>query len=445
VKVSNREAYEWRKLHRTEVIAQIQPFLKRVGRRGSAKSVDNATTGMVVFCSYLKMLPQEVVHSMPTRDIYSILDGYVDWMVNECKFAPNSLRNHLSVVKKFLSLNNLEVSNEKMRAKVELPRYYAVTRDRAPSPEELKRVVVHTDVRGKALTTMLASSGMRIGELLSLRVKDIDFSKKPTTVYLRAEVTKDRQARYCFISDEATTLLREFLGQRTADAESYLFPTSTRGRAHKTGNEPMTYWNADEIFSRALRASGLEEKDDNGRDIIHIHSLRKFFFSQLVPILGREVVEALMGHKAFLDSSYRRFTEKQMGEFYLKGMNAVTVMLKRESASETEVKKAFKEQFLLVAGFKQDEIEQMGLGGMSNEELQKMVRERLMGAMMNNGNKQKVVPVHDIKTYISQGFEFVASLPDGEAIVKVPSYFVEMGSYRTKRPHYQSFDADVHI
>ena len=90
MKVSNRDACEWRKLHGGEVISQIQPFLKRVGRRGSARSVDNATTGMVVFCSYLKMLPQEAVQSMSARGIYSILDGYVDWMVNECKFAPNS-------------------------------------------------------------------------------------------------------------------------------------------------------------------------------------------------------------------------------------------------------------------------------------------------------------------------------------------------------------------
>jgi integrase len=420
MKVSNKETYEWRKLHRKEVITQIQPFLKRVGRRGSTKSVDNATTGMVVFCSYLKMLPQEVVQSLHSRDVYSTLDGYVDWMVNECKFAPNSLRNHLSVVKKFLSLNNVEVSNDKMRAKVELPRYYAVTRDRAPSPEELMRVVMHTDVRGKALTTMLASSGMRIGELLSLRVKDIDFSKRPTTVYLRAEVTKDRQARYCFISDEATTFLREFLGQRTAHAESYIFPTSTRGKAHKTGNAPMTYWNADEIFSRALRVSSLEEKDDNGRDVIHIHSLRKFFFSQLVPVLGREVVEALMGHKAFLDSSYRRFTEKQMGEFYLKGINAVTVMMKKESVNEKEVKKAFKEQFLLVAGFKQDEIDGIDLEEMSNEELQKAVRQKLVGMMTVNGSRQRVVGAQEVKSFIGQGYEFVASLPDGEAIVRVP-------------------------
>lgn len=420
MKVSNSEAYEWRRAHRREVIDQIQPFLKRVGRRGSAKSVDNATTGMVVFCSYLRMLPNEVVDSVRSRDVYSVLDGYVDWMVNECKFAPNTLRNHLSVVKKFLGFSNLEISNEKMRAKVELPRYYAVTRDRAPSPEELKRIVMHTDVRGKALTTMLASSGMRIGELLSLRVKDIDFGKNPTTVYLRAEVTKDRQARYCFISDEAATFLREFLGERTGDADSYVFLTSNRGRAHKTGNSPMTYWNADEIFSRALKASNLEEKDDNGRDIIHIHSLRKFFFSQLVPVLGREVVEALMGHKAFLDSSYRRFTEKQMGEFYLKGMNAVTVMMKKESVNEDEIKRAFKEQFLLVAGFKQDEIERMDLEGMSSEELQSAVKEKLVGMMTGNGSRQRVVQAQEVKSYIGQGYEYVASLPDGEAIVKVP-------------------------
>ncbi len=89
---------------------------------------------------------------------------------------------------------------------------------------------MHTDSRGKALVTMLASSGMRVGEFLTLRVKDIDLSKNPATVRLRAEVTKDRQARYCFISDEAVTFLKDFL-QRTGQQS---------GRLHLPDFDPRT-------------------------------------------------------------------------------------------------------------------------------------------------------------------------------------------------------------
>jgi len=56
-----------------------------------------------------------------------------------------------------------------------------------------------------------------------LRVKGIDFTKHPVTIHLRAEVTKDRKPRYCFISDGATYWLKEHLVPRlnNSDASSF--------------------------------------------------------------------------------------------------------------------------------------------------------------------------------------------------------------------------------
>ena len=52
----------------------------------------------------------------------------------------------------------------------------------------------------------------------------------------------------------------------------------------------MAYWNADHIFSVAIKAAGLEEKDDDRGDVIQIYSMRRLFFSLLVPVIGTEVV-----------------------------------------------------------------------------------------------------------------------------------------------------------
>jgi hypothetical protein len=40
--------------------------------------------------------------------------------------------------------------------------------------------------------------------------------------------------------------------------------------------------------------------------------------------------------------------------------------------------------------------------------------------MTTNRSRQKVIPVKEVKSYIDQGFEYVAPLPDGEAIMKLP-------------------------
>jgi integrase len=421
MKVLNKKAYEWRRDHRKEVVSQLKVYLEKVGRRGSKKSIENATGGMMDFCSYLEMLPDDALSYLRKNDIYKVLDGYVAWMLKD-KFAPNSLRNRLSAVKKFLAINDFELDNAKMRVKVDLPRYHAVTVDRVPTPEELRSVLIHTDSRGKTLVTMLASSGMRVGEFLTLRVKDIDLSKNPATVYLRAEVTKDRQQRYCFISDEAATFLKDFLRDRINNPGDYIFPTSTRGQEHKTGNLPMSYWNADHIFSLALRNAGLEEKDDQGRDTIHIHCLRKFFFTQMLQPLGRDIAEALMGHKLFLDSAYRRYTEDQMREFYLKGMDAVTIMLRKRGMNQDEINKSFRRLILMqVAGYSAEEVDKLDLSSIKDEDLQKMVRERLLGAMVNNGSRQKVIQIGEVEKYVQQGWEYVASLPDDRAILKLPT------------------------
>jgi integrase len=351
------------------------------------------------------------------RGVYKVLDEYVGWMVGTCKLAPHSLKNDLSVAKKWLRLQGFDISNDLLRGKVEMPRMFIRTVDRAPTPAELRSMILHTNARGKAMLSMLASSGMRIGELLSLRVKDIDFNRSPVTVFLRAEVTKDRQPRYCFLSDEAISFLRNFLGDRISDQEAYLFPTTSRGRKHELGNKPMTYWNADKIFTKAVQNAGLEKKDDYGRDVLHIHTLRKFFFSQLVPALGREVVEALMGHKNFLDASYRRFTMDQMAEQYLKGMGEVTVMLKSPVVSQDRIASEVKHQILLFSDWTEEEI--AGLGDLAQydiEQLRELSEEKRNGT---NAAGQKVVPKGELKGWIEKGWEFKAFI-DEEAIVALP-------------------------
>jgi hypothetical protein len=41
--------------------------------------------------------------------------------------------------------------------------------------------------------------------------------------------------------------------------------------------------------------------------------------------------------------------------------------------------------------------------------------------MTNNGNRQKVIPASELKSHISNGWEYIAQLPDSEVVVKLPS------------------------
>jgi hypothetical protein len=140
--------------------------------------------------------------------------------------------------------------------------------------------------------------------------------------------------------------------------------------------------------------------------------------------ISHPYLQFLMGHKGDIEARYStnkgRLPPSMMEEMrgtYKKCEPLLST--KAESASEEQIKKTLREQFLVVAGFKKEEVERMNLDEMSDEELQNAVRQRLVGMMTSNGSRQKVIPIQEVRSFIGQGYEYVASLPDGGAIVKV--------------------------
>jgi len=57
---------------------------------------------------------------------------------------------------------------------------------------------------------------------------------------------------------------------------------------------------------------------------------------------------------------------------------------------------------------------------MTDEELHNLVRQRLLGVMANNGNRQRVISLADVERYLGEGWEYVTALPNERAIIKMP-------------------------
>lgn len=109
---------------------------------------------------------------------------------------------------------------------------------------------------------------------------------------------------------------------------------------------------------------------------------------------------------------------EQMRESYRKASKYLET--KVSEVGEQDAKRYLQTQLLLLVGYKQEAIDKMAHEDMTNDEFQKLLKDRVSSAMVNNGNKQKVVPVSSMAEFISQGYEFVASLPDGDAVMKLP-------------------------
>jgi len=276
-----------------------------------------------------------------------IADNYFtegrDYIADMLKFAaymhgqpPTGARAKYSGVKEFLGNYGVEFSQRQLRQlQTKLPRgKNARTAERDYDKETIKKIMVHMSLPGKTTVLVLASSGMRIGEALQIDISDIDLTTTPAQIVIRGENTKSGETRTCFIGAEAKESVIEWLKVR----DSYLKSSLNRNNGlvekanakRKNGADtrllPFTDSNMRAMWENALSKAGLWSKDNTTqRSQYRIHGLRKFFRSQLALSCPVDIVEALMGHEGYLTGAYRRYTVKQMAEFFSKAEHYVTI------------------------------------------------------------------------------------------------------------------------
>jgi integrase len=297
------------------------------------------------FCGFLGKAPDKAISYLKHKDASSVLQEFLDHLVQK-GMAPKTIEAYFSAVKGFLEINEVKIGKVK---RVRKPRVYVRSIDRAPTKEEIRNAILTSDDEGKALISFLATTGCRLGEALAINKADVDFSKEPARVRIRPEIAKDRIGRVVFLTRTTAEILKK---QIESNDSTLVFPIS-RFRAYRKIMR---------AFNKVTRISKFE-----GRNELHPHSLRKFFFTTSIKVLGRELSEALMGHKQYLDSAYRRLTEEELaGEF-------------------------------------------------------KRLEEELEEAIFNSGHKdlkQLLVPVEQVEKYIAEGYEFKTLLPNGKAIME---------------------------
>jgi integrase len=145
--------------------------------------------------------------------------------------------------------------------------------------EEIEKLINSaTQIRNKAIIALLYSSGMRVGELVSLKPEDIYMS----TMQVYISKGKNHRDRWTILSERALDLLKEYWRSYPVKRE-YLFVSLD------APHEPLKVSGV-EIMLRAVgKTAGIEA---------HPHTLRHSFASHMieqgVPI---NYVQAMLGHR----------------------------------------------------------------------------------------------------------------------------------------------------
>jgi integrase/recombinase XerD len=178
---------------------------------------------------------------------------------------------------------------------------------RAIAPGDVRKILgVIKEIRDRALILVLLRTGMRIGELLRLNMRDLDVRERKIHIY---EGEKNCLGRVVYLSDDALMALGLWLRKRDKTKE-YLFHGL---RSH------LCYTSARNIFTQYLRETGLQHKGYT------IHSLRHTFASELLNAGMRlECLQLLLGHRDIeMTRRYARLTDKSREEEYFRAMEII--------------------------------------------------------------------------------------------------------------------------
>lgn len=147
------------------------------------------------------------------------------------------------------------------------------------SMQEVKNILeVTPNLKHRTLLSLIYSAGLRIGEAIALRIKDID-SKR---MLIHIKNAKGRKDRYTLLSYQFLELLREYY--KTYRPADFLFEGQNGGQ-YSAGS-------AQNILKKAVLKVGIRKK-------VTLHTLRHSFATHLLEN-GTDIryIQSLLGHSS---------------------------------------------------------------------------------------------------------------------------------------------------
>ena len=136
------------------------------------------------------------------------------------EISESTISNYYKATKLFCEMNNLILNWKRIRRG--LPRGREAANDRAPTLEEIQRLVEYPDRRIKSIIYTMASSGIRLGAWDYLRWKHVTSISNSLGKVIAAKLIiypGDREEYYTFVTAEAYNSLKDWMDFRASYGE----------------------------------------------------------------------------------------------------------------------------------------------------------------------------------------------------------------------------------
>lgn len=243
-------------------------FIKELRRRRySERTIITYVYCLEKFLSWCK----KPINRITKKDVAAFLE-----LKNKKGFAGNTLNVNLMAIKFYFE----EILGRKMWIDI---KYSKVPKElpEVLSKEEVKKLIDSTkNLKHVLIISLLYSAGLRVSELVNLKVKDLNLEMKHGFV----RNGKGGKDRIFILSDNLIKPLKRLIENEFLEDKDYLFKSNR--------NKKYSLRTIQKIVDNSAKSSGLKRK-------IHPHTLRHSFATHLIENgYALENVQSLLGHKS---------------------------------------------------------------------------------------------------------------------------------------------------
>ena len=233
-----------------------------------------------------------------------VLQNWIDWQYSNGSLT-SSVQQYLSKIKRVFSHNGVKIHLSDFDEPLEFkPKVKEELHEL--TVEEIQNIFKFANPKKMGFYLALSCSGARPSELLQVRKKDVDTSKKRIKIRIEAENVKTRTGRSIWLTKEAGRyLMIKLRGLNDSD----LVWATNENFSNAEKNESTQ-------FSNICDKAGYSEKyKSNNFRKITLYSFRSFFFGKASDVHREGYAHKMIGHGGYLPQYDRMSDEKKLNWF----------------------------------------------------------------------------------------------------------------------------------
>jgi len=304
----------------------IETFVKIYEKR-SINTVKNYRSILKQYFNVIKKDPENYFTTKDQDAFKHDIEFYYDSISAR---PPKTRDTRLFCLKSFFLRNSIDIPSlffKQLRESIK--ERGAISEDRVPKTEELKRILSHATIRERSWVLLALSSGMRIGEIIAITKDDLHLNEKTPYVLIPGNITKSGERRFTFLTNEAKESVLEWLEVRDEylrklTGKNNLIQAKPTTRYHNPKDTrvfPFSYCVMQRAWNTLLKKTHLDQEDKRTeRKHLHVHVLRKFAKTRMLMSMREPMVNSIIGHSSYLSREYQKFDISQIAPEYEKAI-----------------------------------------------------------------------------------------------------------------------------